>query len=178
MQASKAIERALEELSKKKRKTDNYEWRGNHMDVYAEKELRWGSLQPHADDQASAWWLCIRERERDVLSICLALHPKDWSDYQVGRLSGRDISQSAKRRVGFSLRQLEDGSSQSVTSTVMPAWRCWLATPFNRLVVGEESLSLQGFPTVLHSDLMQSTSDDLLSSLGGNAMSGGVLCAV
>ena len=125
---------ALNDMKSKKRKCDDADWREGHMMEYTALGLRWGAVHPHPEDQASDWWPCVKGRERDVLAVCRQLHPMDWTPFSPSMVYGRDVSQSAKRRVGCSVRDLKSGGQTTILSTVMPHWRFWLASPVNRFM--------------------------------------------
>ena len=46
------------------------------------------------------------------------------------------------------------------------------------LMVGKEALATQGFPVEVYQKAVSMTKDELLTDLGGNAMSAGVLMAI
>ena len=148
------------------------------MAEYQNLGLRWGTLQPHRDDQQSDWYPVARERERDVLAVCQKLFPGECTHDGAGTVHGRDLSQSVKRRVGCTTKILSDKTEITIIPTVMPQWRFWIEDPVHRFSIGKESMAFQGFPVSLYQAAIDDTKDETLASLGGNAMSAGVLFSV
>ena len=136
---------------------------------------RWGqqgqASLPDALKQ-SDWFPTLPPGQRSALLFSFAEN--------AGVVMMRDISQSCGR-IRYS--NYDEITGRHVACTQMPQQIVWLHQPDSpeapdRLMLGRESMTIQGFPLANFQSLVAKTSENTMGALGGNMMASGVLLAI
>ena len=134
--------------------------------------LVWGDVSVPPRHTQSPWYDKLAVGVKTALVYSLNVNPDALM---------RDIGQSLNR-----LRHsrvipdpMEPGSVKHRHFSQMPQQQVWITLPgcTPRLMIGRESMLIQGFPIMLHGleDLLHHTSEVTMMSLGGNAMASHVV---
>lgn len=119
-------------------------WVESHMQFAAAHKLRWGHPAPQ-ELSANPWFQLLTSREKDLLWLC---------QQQLPAYMFRDVSQTIGRANGAnSERVCKDQpwlTGRHVAPTALLPKQClWIEDgPHSRLMLGQESLMLQGFPVL------------------------------
>jgi hypothetical protein len=149
------------------RATVGAEWPEAHAREFGASGLRWGSGVPGACSQ-SPWCEFLLPREVDALTYSTTREP--------GELL-RDVSQSLTRVPTSYQERTASGGFRHVAMTCMPRAVPWLDLgKMSRIMLGRESLLLQGFPTSRVP--VDAFPESFMQDLAGNAMAVPVVLAV
>ena len=117
------------------------QWVESHMQFAQSHKLRWGTPVPQSLS-GNPWFHLLTPREKDLLWLC---------QQQIPDFLFHDISQSVARGNGAnSLRTCKDQpwlTGRHVAPTLLPKQCLWIEDgQDSRIMLGQESLMLQGFP--------------------------------
>ena len=141
--------------------------------AFASRGLRWGADVFKASIKASPWFDTLPQNQRNILAV-------SYADNDTAGL--RDISQSTSR-----IRYSRCTDVHHTTAMcMMPGQVVWVdpdLMPCNRvavprLMLGRESLMLQGYPLIQIQKLVACTSELVMTQIAGNMMSSAVPLAL
>ena len=128
--------------------------------IYNDGGVRWGDADLGQELQANIWYGTLPTGLQAVLKYSRAEVPK-------GQALLRDISNGINR-----IRYSKVVDGRHVAMCQYPEQLVWVETADQepRLLLGVESMMIQGFPVSVVPRLVESTSDCLLKTLAGNMM--------
>ena len=148
-----------------------------HRAAWQKVGKRWQASWPDDVDDQSAFFQTLTARERDVVTYHRHVTPVD----QGAQSKGVDVSQSITRRP--CTKEAEDG--RILAPTIVPRSKIWLSlrkadTSVHRILVGKESLMIQGWPVddARLEAFVDKHSNLFLQDLAGNAFPGTVIAAI
>ena len=141
-------------------KVKDEKWMIEHADYFKQKGLRWGHAKPSAKLAGSLWFKRLSDREKD----CLVVAEKLGAEYV-------DFSQGVSRMRTSVNRDTE------LMFTMCPGQKVFLFGSHLRMMLGRESLTLQGFPWQVE-ECINNTPETLMTDLSGNAFSLPVIVAL
>ena len=129
--------------------------------------MRWGEGALPEGVLKSPWLTTLTAAQKNVLKFSLAEH--------ANHIVLRDIGQSANR-----VRYSKMIGSKHVAFAQMPNQHVWvdLQGEEPRLMLGRESMLLQGYPIARVRSLVSKTPEHVLASIGGNMMAAPVALAI
>ena len=134
--------------------------------------LVWGDVAVQPSHIRSPWFDVLADGVKTALTYSLKTNPDALM---------RDIGQSLNRlRHSKGIPDpMKPDSSKHRHFSQMPQQQVWITHPgcTPRLMIGRESMMIQGFPIMLHGleDLLHDTLESTMMSLGGNAMASHVV---
>ena len=142
-----------------------------HQEFLASKGISWRQLQPLDTVAASPWYDCLPPREKEVLNYATTMFKPLLSvdcGQRIDRAGIRQKQPLATVTLGgktFLFHPMAEGSSK---------------VPLNRLMLGFESMRLQGFPTEVMDKfpMEEQCTDPQLQDMAGNAFPGTVVLAI
>jgi site-specific DNA-cytosine methylase len=141
-------------------KVKDEKWMEEHANYFKQKGLRWGHAKPSADLAGSLWFKRLSEREKD----CLVVAEKLGAAYV-------DFSQ------GVSRMRSSTNRDSDLLFTMCPGQKVFLFGSHWRMMLGRESLTMQGFPWQAE-ECINNTTEALMNDLSGNAFSLPVIVAL
>ena len=133
---------------------------GKVANIYKDGGVRWGDADLGQELQANIWYGTLPTGLQEVLKYSRAEVPK-------GQALLRDISNGINK-----IRYSKVVGGRHVAMCQYPEQLVWVETADQepRLLLGVESMMIQGFPVSVVPRLVESTSDCLLKTLAGNMM--------